>query len=100
MKTLDQITIEDFKELLNQKIPIQFTPSITLDAELIEVNLVKNYSPLERSPFSFVLRTSQKTDYYPQGSYIIKHPTLGDMYLFLVPIGLDSEGTKYQAIFS
>jgi hypothetical protein len=47
-----------------------------------------------------VLRTTQTTGYYQQGIYIIYHPSKGEIYTFLVPLGLDKEGMKYEAVFS
>lgn len=36
----------------------------------------------------------------PQAIYRVKHPALGMMEIFLVPIGPQSEGHGYQAIFT
>lgn len=36
----------------------------------------------------------------PQRIYRLTHPEMGELDLFLVPIGSDAEGTRYQAIFN
>jgi hypothetical protein len=36
----------------------------------------------------------------PQKIYKLEHDKLGTFELFLVPIGLDKEGMRYQAIFT
>ena len=97
---LKHVSVTDFAPYLNQKLNIGFSQEITLSAELIAVTQLGGYSPLERTPFSIVLRTEQKTEYYQQGTYIIQHPSKGEMLIFLVPLGLDKEGMKYEAIFS
>ncbi|WP_394995943.1 DUF6916 family protein [Emticicia sp.] len=97
---LKHVLDTDFAPYLNQKLNIGFSQEITLSAELIAVTKLGGYSPLERNPFSIVLRTEQKTEYYQQGTYIIQHPSKGEMLIFLVPLGLDKEGMKYEAIFS
>lgn len=35
-----------------------------------------------------------------QGTYRLTHPELGDLDLFLVPIGRDGEGVRYEAAFA
>lgn len=99
-QTIAYLSVEDFMPHLNHKINIGFSQEIILTAELIEITALGGYSPLERIPFSIVLRTTQTTGYYQQGTYIIYHPSKGEIYTFLVPIGLDKEGMKYEAVFS
>ncbi|MDB5581720.1 MAG: hypothetical protein JWR80_6896 [Bradyrhizobium sp.] len=36
----------------------------------------------------------------PQGIYPVQHPTRGTMEIFLVPVGPESGGNGYQAIFA
>jgi hypothetical protein len=36
----------------------------------------------------------------PQRIYRIEHATLGAFDLFLVPIGPDAQGLRYQAVFT
>ncbi len=35
----------------------------------------------------------------PQGTYPLAHETLGEAPLFIVPVGRDTEGLDYQAVF-
>lgn len=97
---LEKITTEDFKILLNQQLPIQFTPDVILGAEVIELTELGGYSPLERKPFSVVFRTEQKTEYYNQGLFVVVHPNLGEIPLFMTPQGFDGIGMRYEAVFS
>lgn len=96
----DLLHASDFAPLLNQTLPIRFSEAITMPAELISVREVNNYSPVERIPFSIILRTGQKTEYYEQTICILQHPEKGEIPLFLVPLGLDSEGMRYEAVFA
>lgn len=36
----------------------------------------------------------------PQRIYTVRHPALGEMALFLVCIGTDAEGARYEAVFT
>ncbi|WP_264535670.1 DUF6916 family protein [Flavobacterium sp. N1736] len=94
------LTLNDFSAFLNKAFTIKISDEIQLDAELIELTKLNNYSPLERSPFSIVFRTEQKNEYYQQGIFTIIHPQKGNLDLFLSPLGFDSVGMKYEAIFS
>lgn len=95
------LTLNDFDAFLNKVFTIQISDEIQLNAELIEfTKLNNNYSPLEREPFSIVFRTEQKNEYYQQGIFTIIHPLKGNLDLFLSPLGFDSVGMKYEAIFS
>lgn len=53
----------------------------------------------ERQQFSLVFR-GPATPVMPQGTYPLVHKALGDLELFLVPIGLDAEGMRYEAAFA
>lgn len=94
------LTLDDFNPLLNKVFTIRISDEVLLDAELIELTKLNNYSPLERSPFSIVFRTEQKKEYYQQGIFTIVHPQKGNLELFLSPLGFDSVGMKYEAVFS
>lgn len=100
MKELDRITSTDFKALLHQTIQVSFTPEVTLSAEVVEVSELGGYTPLDRVPFSIVLRTVQKNEYYTQGTYTLVHPALDALPVFLVPLGADGGGMRYEAVFS
>lgn len=97
---LDKITAKDFQPYLKAFMAINFTPEVCLNSELIEITELEGYSPLERLPFSIIFRTKQSKEYYNQGSYTVIHPKLGELCIFLTPLGFDKVGMKYQAIFA
>ncbi len=51
-----------------------------------------------RTPFAVVLR-GPHAPVLPQRTYQLSHPALGTFALFLVPIGPDAEGMRYEAVF-
>lgn len=65
--------------------------------ELVEVKegkfspRVENFSLLFRGPMS---------PFFPQGMYRLIHPKLGELSIFLVPIGPNSGGMEYEAVFN
>jgi hypothetical protein len=38
--------------------------------------------------------------FLPQGLYHLDHPVMGELELFLVPIGADRDGVTYEAVFA
>lgn len=53
----------------------------------------------ERLQFSLVFR-APLSEVWPQGTYTLSHGELGELELFLVPIGADAEGVRYEAAFA
>lgn len=77
----------------------------TIDLDLIEVKSIKiedaNRDPnLRQEPFRLTFRGGPKDAYLQQQIFKLTHEVLGDLEIFLVPIGPDSEGMCYEAIFN
>ena len=78
------------------------------DAAPVEVELVEaeafaargaTDTPVRKIPFSLLFRASGASD-LPQSTYRLEHAALGELDLFLVPIGPDAVGMRFEAIFS
>ena len=52
-----------------------------------------------RRPFSMVFRGGLDLE-LAQGIHALEHPALGTLELFLVPIGPDEHGTRFEAVFA
>lgn len=104
---LDTITSADFQPLLRHAFDLSLPTSeqraaTVRQVELIEVGDLGAASVADRDrrhPFSLIFREAGRA-YSPQGIYRIEHPAFGALDLFLVPIGPDSQGMLYQAIFN
>ena len=109
---LDKLTIADFAPHLNEIFQLSLGPwgqphdpaahGPTRMLELIEVTAIATQapgSPTNRQAFSLIWRELSSA-HLPQRIYAIKHPALGWLDLFLVPIGPDQGGMRYQAIFT
>jgi hypothetical protein len=53
----------------------------------------------QRRQFSLVFRAAT-AQVWQQGVYLLTHPELGELELFLVPIGSDADGVRYEAAFA
>ena len=105
---LDKLTSADFMPALRQTFQLYVGPwgqphdpaahEAARSVELIEVASLVPGSSNARS-FSIVFREAGPA-YLPQRIYTIEHAALGRLDLFLVPIGPDAVGMRYQAIFN
>jgi hypothetical protein len=57
------------------------------------------YPGMGRSPFSLVFRSGSPV-VLPQKVYRLKNAALGELDMFLVPVGRDVSGVLYQAVFN
>lgn len=101
---LDKLTSGDFSRYLNQTFRIRAESREPLEAELIEVtelgpDPIPDEETSGRRPFSIVLRAPKDTD-LPQHIYQVEHAEMGTFGLFLVPIGPDETGMRYEAVFT
>lgn len=105
---LDKLTVDVFAPCLQQSFQVYYTPTDFMEVQLIEARDITEYDyadedealPARRKPFSLIFRSADKTRYLPQHIYTIKHENLGALDIFLVPIGPDKKGMRYQAIFN
>jgi len=102
---LETFTIATFSGRLGEPFYIHLASGATLTTELIEVTPLSAQSargvevPRPRIPFSLVFRSPAHTRLV-QGTYKMAHPDIGVFEIFLVPIGLDAQGLRSEAIFT
>ncbi len=99
---LDQLSSAKFLPYLNQKFHIHLETPLKVD--LIEVSDIgpepdAAQAANMRRPFSLIFRDPGNS-HLPQQIYRIEHAELGTLDLFLVPIGPDEHGMRYQAVFN
>ena len=99
-----RLKVTDFEPLLNQTFQIHYGNGEMLPVTLAEVVPGKNPSSTDENgepyyPFSLVFQSSI-TDYLPQYTYHIEHEQLGSHDMFIVPLGPNAQGMRYQAVFS
>ncbi len=97
---MTEITKSELEPYLGQTFQIRFGEQCR-DAELIEVSVIRSETPKDgrQEPFSVLFRTAEK-EAYNQGIYPVTHEALGEHAIFLVPIGPDDTGMRYEAVFS
>jgi hypothetical protein len=94
---LDRLTAADFAPLVDRTFACQVAGS-TVELQLgsaTELGPLRAGQP--RAAFSLVFWGPPAL---PQGMYRVHHPTLGALDIFMVPIGPDARGPRYEAIFN
>ncbi|HEX6710079.1 MAG TPA: hypothetical protein VF068_07070 [Rubrobacter sp.] len=98
---LENFTIETFSEHLGDTFLIYPDDTERVDVELISATGLGGSTGEEtsRQPFSIVFRGPRDV-LLPQRIYKMEHEGIGTFVLFLVPIGPDEKGLRYEAIFT
>jgi len=102
---LRQLTVTTCAAYVGKPFHVLFDNQTPLTLELIAAT---PFSKLEadaepapgqgRIPFSLIFRGPQSS-VLPQRTYLLSNETLGEFPLFLVPIGPDDAGMRYEAAF-
>ena|SRR5215211_3668386 len=90
------LTVDDFEPRLQQEFHLQAPNEPTL--KLVEVRRL-GQAMREGGAFS-LLFVSARGSFLPQATYVLTHPELGTLELFIVPIGLAAGGNGYEAVFT
>lgn len=94
-------TEESFSRHLNTKFHLQLETPQPVALELVEVNAYKG-GPGEQEGwerFTAVFHGPAEA-FLPQHMYQLRHEAMGDLVLFLVPVGRDERGFLYEAVFN
>lgn len=96
---LQDLTPSSFSENLGSTFRIQLGGDQSLNAELSEVLLHEAHGGPRKQPFSIHFR-GPKGAALPQAIYRVEHERMGAMEIFLVTIGPDERGMRYEAVFN
>lgn len=97
---IDKITLADFEPYLNQSFDIRFSSEDIQPALLTQVTAWGSASDKYRQPFTLEFETGLIHQYYLQGIFVLIHPLIGDLSLFMVPLGLGKKGMRYEIVIN
>jgi hypothetical protein len=94
-------TAEEFGQYLNTPFRLQVNAPKPIDITLVGVESrpldpteeagMERFSVFFSSPLEFLL---------PQGTYRVTHPQMGEFDLFLVAVGQEADGYRYEAVYN
>ena len=101
---LDLLTHASFAPLVGKRFRLQVSDGKKIEVELIEATKLpvhpgRGEQAARREPFSLLFR-GPKEFILPQRTYPVEQETLGKAEIFLVPIGPDAVGQRYEAVFN
>jgi hypothetical protein len=96
-----QLCYEDFADKVGHVFPIGDSDVPQIPLTLAEAELLNAYRTLpgSRTPFSLIF-VARDPRVLPQRIYRLEHDDLGELDIFLVPIGKTADGVSYQAMFN
>ncbi|MEO8054403.1 MAG: hypothetical protein ABI768_04580 [Acidobacteriota bacterium] len=99
-RMLENLKIGDFSGRVGDGFRVGEQGS-AVEMTLIEVaDLARPDAPgPRRSPFSLVFRGPMQP-VLRQSTYALEHAALGRLEIFIVPIGPDASGMRYEAVFN
>lgn len=105
---LDTLSSTEFSTHLGERFEIHWGGPEPMAVTLVSVTPLglTNSPPSEapqpprRGAFSLIFRSPIRDRYLVQRIYTVTHATLGSLDIFLVPIGPDTEGMRYEAVFT
>jgi hypothetical protein len=101
MKPLDQLQHSDFSPYLNETFSVCLEGIEPIELELVGVTDAGPRSrPEARQPFSIHFLGPASPQYLPQHMYRLEHPELGELELFIVPLGPERGRMRYEAILT
>ena len=95
---LENLTAADFAPHLGARFRLHADESTTLQVELIEIEEGEP-ARSDRASFSLVFRGPTEP-ILPQRIYRFDHDELGTLEIFIVPIGADEAGVRYEVVFT
>jgi Domain of unknown function (DUF6916) len=95
---LEHLTAADFVPLLHQRFRMDGGDWAPFEVELVDVSETDVPGPGRRQ-FSLMFRGGPNPP-LPQRIYGVEHERIGRLELFLVPVGPDGAGQRYEAVFT
>ena len=100
---LSELTVADFSPHVGQMFLAEVTGVAPIDLELVratELAPASRPNPESRQPFSLLFLGPPSDHYLPQRTYRLEHAQMGDLDIFLVPLGPIDQRMQYEAIFT
>jgi hypothetical protein len=95
--TIAELRLETFSPHIGSPFRIVFSDAtLTLTLEQVKALNIN----MERQGFSLEFRGAPGAPVLMQNTYPLEHDVLGQLEIFIVPIGDGENGAQYQAIFT
>ena len=94
-------TQESFSQHINTKFRVDLETPRPVELELISVKGYQSDANEQQGMERFTALFLGPPDLFlPQQTYPLRHDEMGDLNVFLVPIGRDESGFRYEAVYN
>lgn len=96
---MEVLTLQHFSGRVNEMF-LAVLDAGEVPFQLIEARVLPTHSAaVPRAPFSLLFRNTSSSP-LPQQIYRLRHAAIGEVEVFLVPVGREGDGFLYQAVFN
>jgi len=95
---MELLTLDHFTPCLNDAFDASLDGT-QVPFVLVEARPLPASPAAARAPFSLLFRNTASF-LFPQQTYLMHHPRLGEVGIFLVPVAQERGGFLYQAVFN
>jgi hypothetical protein len=92
-------TLDTFAPVVGEPFAVGGEGGATVELVLVEAT-PKDMGPHAPRPAFSLLFQGPPDPLLPQATYKFRHDALGDMGIFIVPLGRDEHGSVYEAFFA
>ncbi|MBT9314090.1 DUF6916 family protein [Leptothoe spongobia] len=96
---LKTLTLSDFSPVVGSSFQVRTELDVSLQLELLEAVELGAASGARSSSFSLLFKGANDI-ILSQRIYPMRHPDLGELSIFLVPVSREADGMRYEAIFN
>ena len=94
---LKTATVADFEKLVGQSFSLTEVDDCQL--QLDRVDSLEKQDESSRGPFALVFK-GEHAEPLAQGTFELRHADVGELQIFIVPIGPTESGFLYEAVFN
>ena len=96
---MELLTLQHFAGCVNETFSASLS-DMDVPFVLVEARPLQGRVPNAlRLPFSLLFRNTSAF-LFPQQTYVMRHPRVGEVGIFLVPVAQEKDGFLYQAVFN
>ena len=93
------LTEKEFSKHVHTRFRVTGEQPVELDLTEVKAYMGQSNDDSDMERFSAFFHGAADR-YLPQGTYALEHDAMGALDLFLVPIGKDEKGFRYEAVFN
>jgi len=106
---LDTLTLDHWRECVGQNFRVRLGQETEIDLKLTSATPLGAESGYRRQPYSLLfagpltpslLFAGPLTPLLPQATYPLQNESMGELGIFLVPLGPQGQAMRYEAIFT